>query len=67
VEIDPHYFRPAEVDYLSGDASKARRELGWETKVNFKQLVKLMVEYDLKLATQEAEVEEQNHVAAKAR
>ena len=55
VEIDPHYFRPAEVDCLSGDASKARRELGWEPKVNFKQLVKLMVDHDLKLATHEAQ------------
>jgi GDPmannose 4,6-dehydratase len=55
VEIDHHYFRPAEVDCLSGDASKARRELGWEPKVNFKQLVTLMVEHDLKLAAQEAE------------
>ena len=50
VEIDPWYYRPAEVDYLQGDASKARRELGWEPKIGFKELVRLMVDYDLKLA-----------------
>lgn len=55
VEIDPRYFRPAEVDLLLGDASKARRNLGWEPKVSFEQLVKLMVDYDLKLAEREAE------------
>src|SRR5881394_660181 len=54
VEIDSRYFRPAEVDLLSGDASKARRELGWEPKVTFTELVKLMVDYDLQLAKREA-------------
>jgi GDPmannose 4,6-dehydratase len=53
VEIDPKYFRPAEVDTLLGDASKARRELGWEPKTSFKELVRLMVESDLKLAQRE--------------
>jgi GDPmannose 4,6-dehydratase len=43
VEIDPRYFRPAEVDLLLGDASKAKRILGWEPKTKFKDLVKLMV------------------------
>ena len=62
VEIDPRYFRPAEVDLLSGDASKARRELGWEPKVNFEQLVKLMVDHDLALAREEAEATDMNHV-----
>lgn len=47
VEIDPRYFRPAEVDILQGDSSKARRVLGWEPKVKFKQLVRLMVDADL--------------------
>jgi GDPmannose 4,6-dehydratase len=47
VEIDPQYFRPTEVDYLLGDASKAKRILGWEPKVKFKQLVKIMVETEL--------------------
>lgn len=43
VEIDPRYFRPAEVDQLLGDASKAKRALGWEAKVKFQDLVRLMV------------------------
>lgn len=47
VEIDPRYFRPAEVDILQGDSSKARRVLGWEPKVKFEQLVRLMVDADL--------------------
>lgn len=47
VEIDPRYFRPAEVDVLIGDASKAKAKLGWEPKVKFKELVKIMVESDL--------------------
>jgi GDPmannose 4,6-dehydratase len=49
VEIDPRYFRPAEVDLLIGDSSKARRILGWEPKTKFVDLVKLMVEADMKL------------------
>jgi len=44
ISIDPNYFRPAEVDLLVGDASKAKRELGWEPKVKFTELVKIMVE-----------------------
>jgi GDPmannose 4,6-dehydratase len=48
VEIDPRYFRPAEVDELCGDMSKARRLLGWEPKLRFKDLVDLMVDADLK-------------------
>ncbi|MGB9181387.1 MAG: GDP-mannose 4,6-dehydratase [Pyrinomonadaceae bacterium] len=53
VEIDPRYYRPAEVDLLLGDASKARRELGWEPKVSFKELVRLMVDHDMNLAREE--------------
>jgi GDPmannose 4,6-dehydratase len=47
VEIDPRYFRPTEVDLLVGDASKARRKLGWEPKITFKELVRTMVDEDL--------------------
>jgi GDPmannose 4,6-dehydratase len=47
VEIDPWYYRPAEVDLLVGDASKAKRVLGWEPKVKFKELVRLMVDADI--------------------
>ena len=50
VEIDPKYFRPAEVDLLIGDSSKAKQKLGWEPKVKFKDLVKMMVEADIKNA-----------------
>jgi GDPmannose 4,6-dehydratase len=48
VEIDPKYFRPTEVDLLIGDATKAKTKLGWEPKVKFKQLVKMMVDADCK-------------------
>jgi GDPmannose 4,6-dehydratase len=47
VEIDPRYFRPAEVDLLLGDSTKAKQKLGWEPKVTFKTLVELMVDADL--------------------
>ena len=50
VTHDTRFDRPSEVDLLLGDASKARRELGWEPKVDFKRLVKMMVESDLELA-----------------
>jgi len=47
VEVSPNYFRPAEVDFLIGDASKAKEKLGWRPKVGFKELVKTMVKADL--------------------
>jgi GDPmannose 4,6-dehydratase len=47
VEIDPKLFRPAEVEYLCGDASKARNVLGWTPKVRFKDLIEMMVKADL--------------------
>ena len=50
VEIDNRYFRPTEADILIGDYSKAKRELGWEPRVKFKELVKIMVEADCKAA-----------------
>jgi GDPmannose 4,6-dehydratase len=53
VEIDPRYYRPSEVDVLLGDASKAREKLGWEPKVGFDELVRLMVDADM------AELEDQ--------
>jgi GDPmannose 4,6-dehydratase len=53
VAIDPRYLRPAEVDQLLGDASKAREKLGWKPKVGFRQLVKMMVDSDLRLAEAE--------------
>ncbi len=53
VEYDARYMRPTEVDQLLGDATKAKRELGWEPKVKFRDLVKLMVDADLALAEKE--------------
>jgi GDPmannose 4,6-dehydratase len=53
VEIDPRYFRPTEVDALHGDASKAKRALGWTPTMSFVELVRLMVREDLKLAQDE--------------
>jgi hypothetical protein len=47
VEIDPRYFRPAEVDLLIGDSTKARQKLGWEPKITFKELARMMVDADL--------------------
>lgn len=54
VEIDPRYYRPAEVDLLLGDASKAHRTLGWQPRTSFSRLVDMMVESDLKIAREEA-------------
>ena len=54
VEVDARYFRPAEVDVLLGDSSKARRELGWEPTVGFERLVDMMVDADLERARSEA-------------
>ncbi len=59
VEIDPNYFRPAEVDLLIGDYSKARQKLGWEPKTKFKELARLMVDADALLV--------KNHLAGKGR
>jgi len=53
IRIDPKYFRPAEVDLLLGDPTKAKRELGWEVKTSFDQLVEMMTDADLKLAERE--------------
>lgn len=53
VEIDPRYFRPGEVDILCGDTSKAKEKLGWEPRVKFKELVKIMVDADIKATNKE--------------
>ena len=54
VEIDPEtLFRPAEVDYLLGDASKAKKELGWTPQITFNKLVKEMVTSDIRLYSDE--------------
>jgi GDPmannose 4,6-dehydratase len=53
VEVDPRFFRPTEVDILIGDATKAREKLGWQPKIMFEQLVREMVQSDLKLLAKE--------------
>ncbi|MCS5540609.1 MAG: GDP-mannose 4,6-dehydratase, partial [Roseibacillus sp.] len=58
VDYDARYERPAEVDMLIGDASKAKAKLGWEPKVKFKDLVRIMVEADLELAEREKKIAE---------
>ena len=52
VETDPRFLRPAEVDYLIGDASKAHQQLGWRPRITFDELVRMMVENDLQLVKQ---------------
>ena len=54
VAVDPRYYRPTEVNSLLGDASKAKRELGWQPRVTFRNLVKEMTEEDLKVAERDA-------------
>jgi len=61
IEIDPRYFRPAEVNLLLGDSTKARKELGWQPKYDLKMLVKEMVEEDLKLALKEKMLIDNGH------
>jgi len=53
VEVDPRYFRPAEVDLLLGDATKAKQKLGWSPKVGFDDLVRMMIDADMELVRQE--------------
>ncbi len=53
VEFDPRYLRPSEVDALRGDASKARDTLGWKPRVDFRALMKMMIEHDMQLAKRE--------------
>ena len=48
VKIDPRYFRPAEVDILQGDSTHAKKVLGWEPKTSFRDLIRIMLEADLK-------------------
>lgn len=61
IEVDPRYFRPAEVDLLLGDSSKARKELGWVPKYDLQMLVKEMVESDLELAKKEKTLRENGY------
>jgi GDPmannose 4,6-dehydratase len=64
VAKDPRYFRPTEVDFLCGDASKARQKLGWAPKVTFPELVEMMVKHDLEVAEQEKTLTRAGHRVA---
>jgi GDPmannose 4,6-dehydratase len=61
VEQDPRYLRPSEVDFLLGDASKARAVLGWQPKVGFSELVRMMVDHDVELARSERLLSDSGH------
>ncbi|WP_290746266.1 GDP-mannose 4,6-dehydratase [Haliea sp.] len=61
VRVDPRYFRPAEVDSLKGDATRARRELGWEPEITARQMCAEMVEEDLKVAQRNAFLRQHGH------
>lgn len=61
IAIDPRYFRPAEVDVLQGDSTKARERLGWEPRIAIDELVERMVAHDLELAKQELTLKEAGH------
>jgi len=61
VAVDPRYFRPAEVETLLGDPSKAKSKLGWSAKVSFEQLVEEMASEDLKAAERDELVKRHGH------
>ena len=61
VAIDPYYFRPTEVDSLLGDASLAKKHLGWETKISFAEMIREMVAEDLACAQKECHIRELGH------
>ena len=61
VDIDRKYFRPSEVDVLLGDASKARKALGWTPKVGFEQLIDMMIEGDMEIARKEKTLVDAGH------
>ena len=61
VETDPRYLRPTEVNFLQGDAGKARKALGWQPEISFEELVRSMVDRDLELARQEHTLLEAGH------
>lgn len=64
VEVDPRYFRLTEVDHLVGDTTKIREALGWKPRVTFEELVRLMVESDLELASRERALRDAGHEVA---
>ena len=63
VRVDPRYFRPTEVETLLGDATKARKKLGWKPKIKFRELVAEMVREDLKAAERDELVKRHGYSA----
>jgi GDPmannose 4,6-dehydratase len=61
VAFDPRYLRPAEVDLLLGDATKAKKRLGWEPTTSFDELVQMMVDHDVELAKREKTLRDAGH------
>ena len=66
VEIDPRFYRPAEVELLLGDSTKAHQQLGWKPQTSFDQLVEMMVKKDLDLAQQQLQIQNAQHPSAQA-
>jgi GDPmannose 4,6-dehydratase len=66
IEIDPRYFRPAEVELLLGDPAKAKRQLGWQPQTGFQALVEMMVDADMELAVRERVLTDAGHAGARA-
>jgi len=67
VSIDPKYFRPTEVDILLGDATKAKKKLGWEPKVSFEQLIDMMIEADMEMAEKEKTLKDAGYSSCEVR
>lgn len=63
VVVDPKYYRPSEVSALCGDSSKIRKELGWEPKISFEQMINEMIENDMRLAQQEKLIKDHSNGA----
>jgi GDPmannose 4,6-dehydratase len=64
VEIDPRYFRPAEVEQLLGDMSKAQRVLNWKPRTSVEDLARMMVDHDMELARRERTLRDAGHDVA---
>lgn len=64
VQNDPQYLRPTEVEHLQGDATTAREQLGWRPRVNFRTLIRMMMDHDIELARQERTLRDAGHVLA---
>jgi GDPmannose 4,6-dehydratase len=61
IAIDPRYFRPTEVEQLLGDASKAKKKLGWQPTTTVEELAQMMVDHDLELARREKTLRDAGH------